>query len=62
MMYEITKLVQVTDLRPLGLTDQSDISRTIDTLYNYGILTQLIPPERIFTNEFWLRAQSGNTE
>jgi NitT/TauT family transport system substrate-binding protein len=58
MMNEIKKLVQLT-VRPLGFTDRDDLRRTIDTLYTYKVLSKLIQPEEVFTNEFWEQAQSA---
>ena len=58
MMNEITKLVQVTSVRPLGLTNRDDVRRTIDTLTTYEIVDSLMEPEDIYTNEFWDQAQA----
>lgn len=59
MMNEIAKLVQVT-VRPIGFTDQSDVSRMIDTLASYGILSEEMRIETIYTNDFWEQARSNN--
>lgn len=58
MMNEITKLVQVTGVRPLGFTNRDDVRRTIDTLTTYKILDGLVQPEDVYTNEFWDQAQA----
>ena len=52
MMNEIIKLVSLP-MRPLGYTERDDIRRTIDTLLNYEILSRLVQPEDIYTNDFW---------
>lgn len=62
MMSEIADLVQVTNVRPIGFTDESDINRVIDTLYNYGVLTELLPSTSVYNNEFWEKAQAGLNE
>ncbi|HEY85362.1 MAG TPA: ABC transporter substrate-binding protein [Chloroflexi bacterium] len=51
MMTEIAKLVQAP-VRPLGYTDRADVRRTIDTLFTYGVLSQRVEPEDVFTNQF----------
>ncbi len=56
MMYEIAKLVQVS-VRPLGYTDRDSVRRTIDTLFNYGVLSSPIEPDTVFNNTFWEQAQ-----
>ena len=58
MMQEIAKLVSLP-VRPVGFTDRDDVRRTIDTLLSYGILSQAVQPEDVFTNEFWELARSG---
>lgn len=56
MMNEIAKLVRVS-VRSLGYTDRDDVRRTIDTLFNYGVLSSPITPDSVFTNMFWEQAQ-----
>ena len=56
MMEEIGKLVSLP-LRPIGYTDRDDVRRTIDTLLSYGVLSQAVQPEDVFTNEFWEQAR-----
>ncbi|MBN1659545.1 MAG: ABC transporter substrate-binding protein [Anaerolineae bacterium] len=58
MMQEIAKLVSLP-LRPVGYTDRDDVRRTIDTLLSYGVLSQAVEPEEVFTNEFWEQARPG---
>jgi NitT/TauT family transport system substrate-binding protein len=59
MMREIAKLVSLP-VRPVGYTDRDDVRRTIDTLLSYGVLNQAVPPEDVFTNDFWELARSGS--
>lgn len=59
MMQEIAKLVSLP-VRPIGFTDRDDVRRTIDTLFSYGVLSQEVQPEGVFTNEFWDLARSGS--
>lgn len=56
MMTEIAKLVQVQD-RKVGRSDDTVLQRTIDTLFEFGILTETIMPTDVMTNEFWDGAQ-----
>lgn len=58
MMNEIARLVQVS-VRQLGFTDRTDVRRTVDTLFSYGVLTSSVNPDDVFTNSFWEQAQSG---
>jgi NitT/TauT family transport system substrate-binding protein len=58
MMEEIAKLVSLP-LRPIGYTDRDDVRRTIDTLLSYGVLSQGVQPEAVFTNDFWEQARAG---
>ena len=58
MMEEIAKLVSLP-LRPIGFTDRDDVRRTIDTLLSYGVLSQAVQPDDVFTNEFWEQARPG---
>jgi NitT/TauT family transport system substrate-binding protein len=57
MMEEIAKLVSLP-LRPIGYTDRDDVRRTIDTLLSYGVLSQGVEPETVFTNDFWEQARA----
>jgi NitT/TauT family transport system substrate-binding protein len=57
MMEEIAKLVSLP-LRPIGFTDRDDVRRTIETLVSYGVLSQGIQPEEVFTNDFWEQARA----
>jgi len=59
MMQEIAKLVSLP-VRPVGYTDRDDVRRTVDTLLSYGVLSQMVQPEDVFTNEFWESARSGS--
>lgn len=61
MMNEISKLVQVT-VRPIGFTEQSDVSRMVDTLSRYGILNESMQSETIYTNDFWEQARINDIE
>jgi NitT/TauT family transport system substrate-binding protein len=58
MMEEIAKLVSLP-LRPIGFTDRDDVRRTIDTLTSYGVLSQGVQPEDVFTSDFWEQARAG---
>lgn len=58
MMQEIAKLVSLP-VRPVGFTDRDDVRRTIDTLLSYGVLSQAVQPEDVFSNEFWELARPG---
>jgi hypothetical protein len=57
-MQEIARLVSLP-LRPVGYTDRDDVRRTVDTLLSYGVLSQPVEPEDVFTNEFWEQARTG---
>jgi len=58
MMNEIAKLVQAP-VRPLGYTDRADVRRTIDTLFSYGVLSERVEPEDVFTNQFLEQIELG---
>ena len=53
MMKEIAKLV-TADGQPLGKTDEARVSLMIETLLRYGILTNQVDPQNVFTNQFWV--------
>lgn len=59
MMSEIAKLVQVSG-RPLGRTDEDSVERTVDTLLEYGVLTEAVQPDQVYTNQFWEQAQGSS--
>lgn len=56
MMKEIAKLVHVEG-RQLGRSDDAALQRTIDTLFQYGVLKTAVQPNNVMTNEFWDKAQ-----
>jgi NitT/TauT family transport system substrate-binding protein len=56
MMKEIAKLVHVEG-RQLGRSDDPALQRTIDTLFQYSILSTMVQPKDVMTNDFWDKAQ-----
>jgi NitT/TauT family transport system substrate-binding protein len=56
MMIEIAKLVQVEG-RQLGRSDDVVLQRTIDTLAQFGVLTNPPAAFDVMTNDFWDQAQ-----
>ncbi len=57
MMDEISKLVAVSG-HPVGHTDRAAVKRMVDTLLHYGVLSEAVRPEDVFTNDFWEQSLS----
>lgn len=58
MMREVSLLVKVSEIRPVGYTDRADVLRVVDTLQRYGVLEAAVPPEEVYTNAIWEAATS----
>jgi NitT/TauT family transport system substrate-binding protein len=56
MMREISRLVRVSWREP-GYTDRGSIQQMVTVLHRYQVLAEAIPPEAVYTNEFWERLQ-----
>ncbi|MEA3310182.1 MAG: ABC transporter substrate-binding protein [Chloroflexota bacterium] len=62
MMEEIAKLVRVNTVRPLGYTERQDVLRMLKALTTYGVITENLAPEQVYTNEIWEGAQLDATQ
>jgi NitT/TauT family transport system substrate-binding protein len=56
MMREISRLVKVPWCE-IGYTDSTAIKQMVTILNRYKVLAQAVPPESIYTNEFWEKLQ-----
>lgn len=62
MMREMTKLVRINAVRPLGYIERQDLVNMLNALEEYGTITKSLAPEQVYTNEIWEAARLDATE
>ena len=57
MMREVSQLVEVS-WQDIGYTDQTTVQQMVNTLVRYKVLNASLGTEKIYTNNFWEKAQT----